>query len=207
MNNNQTYLAITGDVIKSSNVQESEFSILKVRLNEFNEKIKPAVPFSIQAGDEIQGLMGNGNHPVESLIWILKELYPMKIRWGIGKGVIDSPLKQSTSEMRGEAFELSRNALIYAKKKKQVFAFMSKEKNDDVINIIFKLLAGYLDTWDKMAFRRYFLYTESKTIYTVAEMENVSPEAINKHMNRRKLKLVYDTAHFLDESHFMESTL
>lgn len=180
---------------------------MKLRLDEFNEKIKPVVPFSVQAGDEIQGLIKNGKNPVSTLIWLLELLYPMKIRWGIGKGYIDSPLRQSTSEMRGEAFEFSRNALIDAKKKKQIFSFYSKEKNKEVLNIIFKLLSGYLDNWDDMAFRRFSLYSETNTIYKVAEMEGVSTEAINKHMNRKKLKLVLETTNFIDNSYFGKSTL
>jgi len=207
MHNTQEYIAITGDVIKSRMAHESDFSIIKVRLNEFNKKIKPTVPFSIQAGDEIQGLIKYGKKPVSLLIQLLGVFYPMKIRWGIGKGSIDSSLRQSTSEMRGQAFELSRNALNYAKKEKQVIAYVADGKNLDILNIIFKLMSGYLDNWDKMAFRRYLLYSDSKTIYKVADMEGVSTEAINKHMNRRKLKLVLDTANLLDDTIFNKSTL
>jgi hypothetical protein len=187
-------------------LHESDFSILKVRLNEFNEKFKPAVPFFVQAGDEIQGLIKIGDKPVLSLSWLMGMLYPMKVRWGIGKGGVDSSFQKSTADMRGEVFEYSRNALNYAKKKKQLFAYYSAEQTEKNVNVILRLISGYLDDWDKMAFRRFSLYDDSKTIYKVAELEGVSPEAINKHMNRKKLKLVLDSINFLDETIFRWST-
>jgi len=207
VNKNQIYLAITGDVLQSRNTLEVDFSRLKNCLNVFNKKFNPVVPFTIQAGDEIQGLGRFNETPVSSLLWLLGNVYPMKIRWGLGKGSIESSLQESTAEMRGESFEYSREALNLAKKNKQLFACCTSEDDMEQTNIIFSLISGYLDDWNKMAYRRYLLYSDSKTIYKVAELEGVSTEAINKHMNRKKIKIVLDAVHFLDETIFNESTL
>jgi len=129
-------------------------------------------------------------------------VYPLKVRWGVGRGGINSTPRLSTSEMRGEAFEYSREALKVSKKKNRLFSYFSSENNRDQINLIFGLLSGYLDDWNKMAYRRCQLYSGSKTIYKVAEYEGVSTEAINKHMNRTKIRLVLEAVRFLDKNIF-----
>ena len=207
MKQNNTYIAITGDVIHSRNTSESNFYILKEKLLEFNKKINPVVPFSIQAGDEIQGLLNFGNKPLSNIIWFLGELHPMKIRWGIGMGSLNSSIQQSSSNMRGSAFEYSRKALIYAKKNKQLFAYSSSKNDIEQNNIILKLISGIIDDWNIMAYRRCLLYFNTKTIYKVAESEGVSTEAINKHMNRTKIRLVLDSINYLDETVLGKSTL
>ena len=54
---------------------------------------------------------------------------------------------------------------------------------------------------------RIILYFNTKTIYKVAESEGVSTEAINKHMNRTKIRLVLDSINYLDETVLGKSTL
>lgn len=205
MNKNKVYIAITGDVVQSRNATEIVFADLKKNLTSLNRQFNPAVPFTIQAGDEIQGLMSVAGKPILSLLWFLGMVYPLKVLWGIGRGTLDSSLRQSTAEMRGEAFEYSREALKISKKKNRIFSYFSSENNMDQINIIFGLFSGYLEDWNKMAYKRCQLYSDSKTIYKVAESEGVSAEAINKHMNRTKIRLVLETVHFLDKSIFSES--
>ncbi|MFQ5454100.1 MAG: SatD family protein [Candidatus Zixiibacteriota bacterium] len=207
MNKNKVFIAITGDVVQSRNVTEIALIDLKKNLTLLNRQFNPTVPFTIQAGDEIQGLMSLTGEPVLSLLWFLGIVYPLKVRWGIGRGTLDSSLRQSTAEMRGEAFEYSREALKISKKKNRIFSYLSSENNMDQINIIFGLFSGFLEDWNKMAYRRCHLYSDSKTIYKVAESEGVSTEAINKHMNRTKIRLILEAAHFLDKNIFSKSTL
>jgi len=207
MDDRPDYLAITGDVIRSREMNETGFSQLKEQLLEFNRTVKPLVPFAIQAGDEIQGLMEMGSKPVLALLRFLSTVHPLRIRWGIGKGRVDSELLPSTSEMHGTAFEYSREALILAKKNKGIFSYVSSENNVEQINLIFRLLSGYLEKWNQMAYRRCQLYSDSKTIYKVAESEGVSTEAINKHLNRTNIRLVLDTVYYLDRNIFDISTL
>ncbi len=205
--NNRIYLAITGDVIRSRDLSEATMGGLRTVLDRFNQRFKPLVPFSIQAGDEIQGLFALDSRPLESICWLLSELFPLTLRWGIGKGLINSALRNSTAVMRGQAFEYSRAALQSAVKKKRMITFSSDDHDPDGINIILRLITGYLADWNAMAFRRYRLYNASRTIYAVAQEEGVSIAAVNKHMKRQNIRLVMEGIEFFDKIIGRKSTL
>lgn len=203
----RNYLAITGDVVRSRDLSEASMGGLRAALDRFNQRFIPVVPFSIQAGDEIQGLFALGSRPLESICWLVSELFPLTIRWGIGKGSIDSPLRNSTVDMRGLAFEYSRRALQSAVKKKRMIAYSSDGQDRDGINIILGLITGYIVDWNAMAFRRYRLYSVSRTIYAVAQAEGVSIAAVNKNMKRQNIRLVMEGIEFFDKIIGGKSTL
>ena len=205
--NTKAYLAITGDVVRSRDLSEATMGGLHTALDHFNQHFKPVVPFSIQAGDEIQGLFALDSRPLESICWLLAELFPLTIRWGIGRGAIESPLHNSTADMRGQAFEYSRKALQSAVKKKRMITFIGADQDRECINVILGLITGYLTTWNAMAFRRYRLYSDSRTIYAVAQEEGVSIEAVNKNMKRQNIRLVMEGIEFFDKIIDGKSTL
>lgn len=198
--NSNCYLAITGDVIRSRDLAEASMAGLRTAIDSFNGQFQPVVHFAIQAGDEIQGLLALDGRPLESICWLLAELYPLTIRWGIGKGAIDSPIRETTADMRGQAFEFSRAALQSANRQKKLVAVAGDLPEQSALNLILALIGGYLVTWDERAFRRFRLYNASRTIYSVAQDEGVSIEAINKNLTRKHIRLVTEGVEFFDQS-------
>lgn len=193
------YVAVTGDLVRSKEASRELMNSLPVAIEQINATHKPLVPFRIQAGDETQGLFTTDSRPFAAILDFCSELFPLKIRWGLGIGSISSAVQTSTAEMRGDAFENSRNALSKISRKKYRFAFISGGNSGREVNIILKLVSGYLDRWDERTYRRYRLYSQYGTIYRVAELEKVTPEAINKYLNRLGIREVLETVRSVDE--------
>ena len=95
------YFAIIGDIIASKTISNrSEVqNHLKRILDQVNEEYKSNIAsrFSITLGDEFQGLLHSAAHLFELLDTIQFQLYPTKIRFGIGVGDMNTEIIQETS--------------------------------------------------------------------------------------------------------------
>lgn len=118
------YAAITADIVGSTEYYKANGKPLRPRLLEALDKVNRrhadalAVPFAITLGDECQGLV---SYPADSprVVYDLRlQLSPLKCRIGIGIGPIVSELAESTAQMEGLAFALSREALDKTKRAK-----------------------------------------------------------------------------------------
>ena len=185
------YLCVTADIVDSRNsANEKHLSELKQKLGLLNQELSPLVPLSLNAGDEIQGLWAaTASLPkIQMLMYAL--LMPLKISIGFGLGSITGDLQSHTREMRGDVFILARQALDQAKKKSTNVCFKPFEGSHSNKNIILLLLASLTKKWNSQTYRRFLLYREAGNIYSVAEQEQVSPEAINKFINRHDIRTV-----------------
>lgn len=111
------YYAIIGD-IKSSKVLNDRFNIqekLKRTLININLTYKNdiAANFLITLGDEFQGLLLNAGNILQIVKFIQREMYPVKIRFGIGIGdVLTEINKEAAIGADGPAFYAARNMLL-----------------------------------------------------------------------------------------------
>ncbi|MBP7348753.1 MAG: hypothetical protein KA965_08740 [Butyrivibrio sp.] len=88
------YIAIIGDM-KASKKMDTRREIqvrLNAVLNQINEQYHAdiAAKFIITLGDEFQGLLNRGSHLYEIIKYIQREMYPVKLRFGIGVGEINT---------------------------------------------------------------------------------------------------------------------
>ncbi len=196
--NTQQWLAVTGDVVRSRELTEADMDRLRGILEICNRKFTPTVPFSVQAGDEIQSLFAGDGNPVRAIFELQAFVFPVGIRWGIGRGLIASPVRETTAEMRGPAFEYSRKALTVATDRKKIAVINAGASDFQAPNLILGLISGIIAGWNEQTFRRYCLYDASHSIYKVAQQEGVSAAAINKHINLKNIRLVLDGIDYCD---------
>lgn len=185
------YLCLTADIINSRDINNDLFlQDLSKKLEEANERLKPEVPISLNAGDELQGLWAESANVFEITVLLQAILYPLRIRIGYGLGSLSSAIESSTRGMRGEVFIEARQALGNAKKKHGYICYKSIMENHELLSTSLQLLNALIVKWDRVTYRRFLLYRESREIYSVAKSENVSPEAINKYLNRHHIRTV-----------------
>ena len=107
------YYAIIGDIIQSkelANRMEIQTKLNSI-LNEINKRYADeiAANFIITLGDEFQGLLSNPSNLFDIIDTIKFEMYPVRIRFGIGIGSIDTEVN---SEMAlgadGPAYHYAR---------------------------------------------------------------------------------------------------
>lgn len=201
------YTVIIGDIVKSrkieerGKVQEKLKKILETVNRDFKEYIE--VRFSITMGDEFQGLLKDLSKSYEIIRYIEKELYPLKIRFGVGMGKLGTPIFENIGEMDGECFVKARKAIEDAKKLGQNIVYnLGNNEKDMIINTILMLLEAVKTSWKDIHLKRIWLYEKMGTYEKVAKKEKISKQMVSKmfkRINYYKVKKAEKILfHFLD---------
>jgi hypothetical protein len=158
------YYAIVGDIISSKSIDERRVVQNKLErylttLNkEYSTSLKKKI--AVTLGDEFQGLFNDASHLLEIIHKIELEMYPIKLRFGLGigemefdYGYIDSPYQSD-----GEVWWNARRAIDEVKKRnsKNKLEYFSniyiKGKNDFFnkrINVVLDLCYSIKTNWTK----------------------------------------------------------
>jgi hypothetical protein len=156
------YIAIIGDV-KSSKTLNNRNEVqekLKKTLNDVNSLYSEniAAKFLITLGDEFQGLLFYTEKIVKIIKYIQREMYPVKIRFGVGIGEISTKInKDAAIGADGPAFYAARNTISMIhdcekKIKKQAPDIQVNKYDDDIfeiteINTLLSLIKAIEDSW------------------------------------------------------------
>jgi len=167
---------------------------LKSAIIQVNENFAHLIeaPFMITRGDEFQGILLDLEHAFNTMLEFERLLFPLQLRYGIGKGVIQKMGSKIPIEMDGPAFHRATEALNQVKKKKQFFLCKTDNNQADLlINTILSLMCAIKSRWNEVTFNRYWKYKEQGTFERVAQQENVTPQAIWDSMhNMRVMEII-----------------
>ena len=103
------------------------------------------LPYAVTAGDEFQTIIGTYSQIPELIIDLRARLRPLRLRMGIGFGMVPGRLQSPVNRMGGEAFQFARKALERIKgnagsKFDVLTAFESRDKMfDSTANLIYGL--------------------------------------------------------------------
>lgn len=158
------YIAIIGDIKNSRSIEkrkEIQNKLNKV-LNKINNIYYDSISsnFTITLGDEFQGLLHSGEHVMDIIQYIKKELYPIKIRFGIGIGAITTNINSMVSiGADGPGYYKARESIeqlkILEKKKTTTYGDIQIKIDGDnnlqelSLNSILKLMYCIEKEWTK----------------------------------------------------------
>lgn len=116
------YIAVIGDIKNSKELSDRRQvqEQLKKVLADINQKFEMDISskFIVTLGDEFQGLLCNGENTVNIIETIEREMYPVRIRFGVGVGTITTDID---SEMAlgadGPGYYNARKAIECLKEK------------------------------------------------------------------------------------------
>ena len=119
-----SFAAVIGDIKDSRHLENrKEVQVhLQEILDRLNEKYKDHIvsKFLITLGDEFQGLLCGGEHILDMVNEIRMEMYPVRLRFGIGFGQITTDIK---SEMAlgadGPGYYRAREAVELLKEREK----------------------------------------------------------------------------------------
>ena len=163
---------------------------LKSAIIQINEKKTESIeaPFMITRGDEFQGVLHDLKSAFEIMLEFERLLFPLQVRYGIGRGSIQKMGSKIPVEMDGPAFHRASEALNYLKKRKQIiYCKTENETGDLLLNTIFNLMSAIKGKWNLLTFNRYWKYKELGTLEKVALDEKVSPQAIWDSMHNMRV--------------------
>lgn len=191
------YVAVTCDLVKSREIpnRRKVQEKLLVVLNSINKEFKDfvIVKFSMTIGDEFQGLLSGIEKSYDICRTIEKEVYPLKVVFGVGIGHVSTNIARRTSEMDGICFVRSRYALEKAKKDNQSIVFFSGNQSwmmDSTLNTIIMLIDTIKQSWKDIHYRRVWGYEELKTLEAVARREKVSFQMIDKSLKTARYEQI-----------------
>ncbi|MDD7176686.1 MAG: SatD family protein [Lachnospiraceae bacterium] len=162
------YIAIIGDIKNSKmidnrcQVQERLYEILK-QINEmFDEDI--AAKFVITLGDEFQGLLKSVEHLFYIIKYIQREMYPVRLRFGIGLGEVWTNIFcEAAIGADGPAYYAARSAIVQLREQEkkfkkqavdiQISIYDTQKFEIEEINTMLALMKIIEDSWsDKQRF-------------------------------------------------------
>jgi hypothetical protein len=196
---NDEYVVLIADVRESRKMGLDERYegqlFLKSAIIQVNEDYGEHIeaPFMITRGDEFQGVLRDMRSALNTILEFERLLFPLRLRYGLGKGTIQRMGADIPIEMDGPAFHRASGALDEVKKKKQsILCRTGKEDADILINTIFTLLRAIRSRWNDITFERYWRYKELGTFKKVADLENVSTQAVWDSMQNMRVMDVLD---------------
>jgi Trp operon repressor len=109
------YCAIIGDIVNSRNIEnraDVQYQLEDI-LKYINMKYKDSIvaKFTITIGDEFQCLLNEPKSVLNIIDYIKMNLYPVKIRFGIGLGEMSTEIKVFALGSDGPAYHLAREAI------------------------------------------------------------------------------------------------
>ena len=130
------YVAIIGDIIHSKSILNRRNIQIKLKdvLEQINKEYiqEVSAKFIITLGDEFQGLLSSTNNILQIIDRIQFEMYPVRIRFGIGFGEIETEIiKDMAIGADGPAYHYAREMINYIK-------ICEKGKMFGSTNIMFK---------------------------------------------------------------------
>lgn len=200
MNNPKNiYVAIIGDIIDSRKINNRNEVQQKLKdvLSEINQSYDEiiAANFMISLGDEFQGLICQQEKVFDIINDIEMNMFPIKIRFGIGVGKIDTDiLKHNTLEIAGPAYYNARKSIsILNERKKSYEKILTNaiidsgdqfKTQDELINSILSLIYISKSKWKKNYVNVIKLYIKNNyNQYDAARILGVQQPAISKTLN------------------------
>jgi len=167
------------------------------------------VPFSLLAGDEIQGVVRPGPFAFcmpRRLRWAMRRLAvkpPILLRVGVGWGFIETPLSASRSwEMDGPAFHYARAALRAAKAaRSEATRFACGDPlHERWANIVLALTDALMGQWTRAQWEAVDAYERRGTYASAAKELGIALQNVQKRCSAAHWSVVYEAERWLGES-------
>lgn len=194
------HIGIIGDIINSKKIKNRDEVQIKLKsiLNSINDEYKDSIAanFIITLGDEFQGLLTSPEKLMEIIDKIRIEIYPIKIRFGIGIGEIVTEInKEMAIGADGPAYHIARKMIDDLKVSNKANSKISTSGNIKIslsnYNIIIELINSNLNLCELIEDRWSEKQREliSKIIYKKISQREVAEEiGITQSSVQRRLK-------------------
>lgn len=188
------FTAIIGDIKNSRDLENRRDvqSQLQKSLNTVNDQYKDelASKFMITLGDEFQGLLKTAAPALYIIDQIEREMYPVKIRFGVGVGAIVTDINSNMPlGADGPAYYSARKMVdelrLSEKKRMEPIAnvkieIQNHDEAADLMNTIFSLLTTLKETWTSRQTEIISAYLKYKTQKDAAQFLNINQSNVQK---------------------------
>lgn len=187
------YLAVIGDVVHSrgSSARNQLQQQLNQALRSANESYSAALAsrFVLTLGDEFQGLLTETEPVVELMAELRSAVHPAELRFGLGVGPLETPLRAEAIGMDGPCFHRARRAIERARQ--QGTALEAEAPGAGAALAIYGLLYGELrGRWTERQRQVFDLAASGLEGRAIAARLDISPSAVSQHLQAAGRKRV-----------------
>ena len=185
----QKFISLIGDIIASKELKQRGLvqEKLKKTLDDLNQRNSFILsPYTITLGDEFQAVLKKSDQVFEDMVDIMNNLYPVKIRFSLGIGTLETPINSEMAiGMDGEAFYYARSGIEELKKTEFLFRIEGKKTNDIVLaNQSLNVLSYTMNKWNENRFDILSKLYKGKNVKEIAEEISISEQAVYKSINQ-----------------------
>lgn len=194
---NRQYFALIGDIIDSKKI-ENRFETqrkLESVLTKINQRYAKSIAsqFTLTLGDEFQAVLKKPGDILKIIHEIYFEMYPVKIRFGIGLGLISTEMNYEQSlGADGPAYHEARKAIDFvhenegknARYHTQIALFPEDTSAIKLLNLSLSNYSSIFSSWDTKVFETVKLMQESGRQQDVADKLGISQQAVMKRLQK-----------------------
>ena len=210
------YYAIIGDIKRSKKIenrceiQEKLKKILDNVNSIYNNDI--SAKFLITLGDEFQGLLEITAPILEIIKYIQREIYPIKLRFGVGIGNVSTLINHEAAiGADGPAFYAAREMIEFLREQEkklkkqaadiQISVYEKKCFETEEINAMFSLLKIIEDSWtEKQRYTIWDMMIHQESQKMCAERMDITQSTVARRLADGKYIIYQRTMEVIDEA-------
>jgi len=202
------YLALIGDIKASKSISARDDVQVQLRsvcdhLNKQRDSMQLVSPFTITLGDEFQALFSSSIGIWRCIFNIESKLHPVRIRFGVGLGAIDTEINETASiGMDGPAFHLAREAISSLKSESGNYRVLGLSDAQELVLHTLDLVSHNRDAWRKNRLDIFCSLLEGRNVASMAKLLRITEQAVYKNIRKGQLESVMGI--FQGLSHLIE---
>lgn len=199
-----SFVALIGDIrgsreLEDRNTVQKEFKRIVNSLNDRIPDSSIASRFTVTTGDEFQALLTDGADAVEAAVSASDQLHPVRLRFGIGSGKLDTEVNPNQAiGMDGPCFHRAREAINSARKDGAWLRVDGWSKDlDRHVNPMFDLVQCVREDWTDRQAQFALALSEEGTQKRVADRYDVSKSTVSESLSAGHVQEVRSAEHSL----------
>jgi hypothetical protein len=197
-------IAIIGDVVSSRLIPSRDRfqRTLMETIADINTSHRPASPFTLSTGDEIEAAYRNADTLFRDLLTLTAAIYPQRIRFAIALGEITTDLNPDNPlVMDGPAFHTARKGIAELRSAKELLRIDTTLPIDIALeDHAARLLSYHVRQWKTTRWALYRLITAGTTPAAARKALGISLTAVYKNIKMGMIDLVQEMADDLGRS-------
>jgi hypothetical protein len=188
-------IVLIGDIVSSKKIpnrQDIQDKIKRVLMELNRENRHLLSPYTLTLGDEFQGVLSRADYLFCDIISILTYVYPIKIRFSIGIGDIQTPINPNQAiGMDGPAFHSARSGIIKLKETSWLFTIVNPyDANQRMVEQSLFLISSMFSKWKQNRFQIMQRLCRDSSVKQIAQNLNITDKAIYKNIDDGGLKII-----------------
>lgn len=188
------YCAVLADVVRSRSVSEprtlqSALESAAARLEAtYGDEL--AAEATITSGDEVQILLHSPGSAFDVMLELVNAMHPVELRFGVGQGELQTPLRPTTGSLSGPVFYAAREALERARRQGWAAVFDGFGERSETLTVLADCALSIVGGWTSAQRESARAYLERGTQEAAAKALGLHRTTVTRNLERGLVRQV-----------------